>query len=162
MTISSIFLMHFLLGLLILVVFVFLGVITAKLIKKIAKKYPERNYIIALLATIVKITLIVLGIITALGNMGVNLSALIAGLGITTLGLGLAFKDAMTNFVAGIMVFIYRPFKLNDTIKVADATGKVIDINLHYVTLQANGNKIIIPNTNIFNAPITILEDHTQ
>ena len=57
------------------------------------------------------------------------------------------FKDMLSNFISGIMIFIYEPFKLGDTIHVDGKTGKVVDINLRYVTLVNEESKILVPNS---------------
>ena len=72
----------------------------------------------------------IIGFITALGTMGIDVSAIVAGLGLTGFAFGFAFKDMLSNFISGIMIFIYEPFKLGDTIEVDGKTGKVVDINL--------------------------------
>ena len=53
----------------------------------------------------------------------------------------------LSNFISGIMIFIYEPFKLGDTIEVDGKTGKVIDINLRYVTLVNDDSQILVPNS---------------
>ena len=99
------------------------------------------------LAGIVKNVMLILGLITALGTLGVNISAIVAGLGLTGFAFGFAFKDMLSNFISGVLIFIYEPFKLGDTIEVEGKTGKVIDINLRYVTIMSEEQKVLIPNS---------------
>ena len=99
------------------------------------------------LAGIIKNIMLILGLITALGTMGVNISAIVAGLGLTGFAFGFAFKDMLSNFISGALIFIYEPFKLGDTIEVEGKTGKVIDINLRYVTIEAEDQKVLVPNS---------------
>ena len=99
------------------------------------------------LAGIIKNIMLILGLITALGTMGVNISAIVAGLGLTGFAFGFAFKDMLSNFISGALIFIYEPFKLGDTIEVEGKTGKVIEINLRYVTIEAEDQKVLIPNS---------------
>jgi len=80
-------------------------------------------------------------------TMGVNISAIVAGLGLTGFAFGFAFKDMLSNFISGILIFIYEPFRLGDTIEVEGKTGKVIDINLRYVTIESEDQKILVPNS---------------
>ena len=91
--------------------------------------------------------MLILGLITALGTLGVNISAIVAGLGLTGFAFGFAFKDMLSNFISGVLIFIYEPFKLGDTIEVEGKTGKVIDINLRYVTIEAEDQKVLVPNS---------------
>ena len=99
------------------------------------------------LAGIIKNIMLILGLITALGTLGVNISAIVAGLGLTGFAFGFAFKDILSNFISGALIFIYESFKLGDTIEVEGKTGKVIDINLRYVTIESEDQKVLVPNS---------------
>ena len=99
------------------------------------------------LSSIVKNLMLIVGLITALGTLGVNISAIVAGLGLTGFAFGFAFKDMLSNFISGVLIFIYEPFKLGDTIEVEGKTGKVININLRYVTIEAEDQKVLVPNS---------------
>ena len=114
--------------------------------RKMDEKSPHAN-IAKVLAGIVKNIMLIVGLITALGTLGVNISAIVAGLGLTGFAFGFAFKDMLSNFISGILIFIYEPFKLGDTIEVEGKTGKVIDINLRYVTIKTENQKVLIPNS---------------
>ena len=109
-------------------------------------KSPHAN-ISRVLAGIVKNIMLIVGLITALGTLGVNISAIVAGLGLTGFAFGFAFKDMLSNFISGVLIFIYEPFKLGDTIEVEGKIGKVIDINLRYVTIEAEDQKVLVPNS---------------
>ena len=109
-------------------------------------KSPHAN-ISKVLAGIIKNIMVIVGLITALGTLGVNISAIVAGLGLTGFAFGFAFKDMLSNFISGILIFIYEPFNLGDTIEVEGKVGKVIDINLRYVTIETEKQKILVPNS---------------
>ena len=109
-------------------------------------KNPDTN-ISKVIASIVKNLIVIIGFITALGTIGINVSAIVAGLGLTGFAFGFAFKDMLSNFISGALIFIYEPFKLGDTIEVEGKTGKVIDINLRYVTIMSEEQKVLIPNS---------------
>ncbi|MDB6095884.1 MAG: mechanosensitive ion channel [Francisellaceae bacterium] len=127
-------------------------------INKISKECSEeKKPIIKLLATISKVGLLVLGLITALGSMGVNINALVASLGLSSFALSFAMKDALSNVLAGILILIYQPFKIGNEIRIDDYAGKVIMIDLRYITLEINDKTILIPNASILNQAITIL-----
>ena len=61
------------------------------------------------LAGIIKNIMLILGLITALGTMGVNISAIVAGLGLTGFAFGFAFKDMMSNFISGVLILSMNP-----------------------------------------------------
>ena len=123
------------------------GRIFKVIVQRIMDEKSMNANISRVLAGIVKNIMLIVGLITALGTMGVNISAIVAGLGLTGFAFGFAFKDMLSNFISGALIFIYEPFKLGDTIEVEGKTGKVIDINLRYVTIEAEDQKVLVPNS---------------
>ena len=138
---------NILLGLGIFIAFwVFSKIIQMMIINLLASKNSDTN-IARVLSGIIKNIIVIVGFITALGTMGINVSAIVAGLGLTGFAFGFAFKDMLSNFISGILIFIYEPFQLGDTIVVDGKKGKVVDINLRYVTLESEGLRILVPNS---------------
>ena len=123
------------------------GIIFKAIVLRIMNEKSLHVNISRVLAGIIKNIMLILGLITALGTMGVNISAIVAGLGLTGFAFGFAFKDMLSNFISGALIFIYEPFKLGDTIEVEGKTGKVIDINLRYVTIEAEDQRVLVPNS---------------
>ena len=148
-------------GVVIVVFFIFF--ILAKIIKRIITKNAvrlklDRNFT-SLLARTSSITVIIIGMITALGAIGINVSALVAGLGLIGFAIGFALKDTISNLISGILILIYRPFEIGNRIKISGYEGIVISIDLRYTELDAEGNKILIPNSKLFTDPITVLHE---
>ncbi len=112
--------------------------------------------IVKLLGRTAKYLLMLLGLITALGTLGVDVSAMVAGLGLTGFALGFALKDILSNLISGILILLYEPFKLNDFIVVDKYEGKVMDINLRYTTISQEGNDVLVPNSFLFSKPILV------
>lgn len=108
------------------------------------------SFILKLAGRIVSIAFMAFGAVTALGTMGIDVSALVAGLGLTGFALGFAFKDILSNLIAGILILLYRPFRVNDYIMVTGLEGIVIEIDLRYTTLQREEQKYLIPNSVLF------------
>ena len=134
-------------GLCIYILFWFLSKLIQYTLNNFFKSKSSQNNISKVIASIAKNIIMIIGFITALGTMGIDVSAIVAGLGLTGFAFGFAFKDMLSNFISGIMIFIYEPFKLGDTIEVDGKTGKVIDINLRYVTLVNDDSQILVPNS---------------
>ena len=145
-------------GIVIFLVFLIL----AKIIKRIITKGTERleldRHLILLLARTSSITLIIFGFITALGTLGINVSALVAGLGLTGFALGFALKDTISNLISGVLILLYKPFKIGNRIKISGYEGIVVSIDLRYTEIDAEGNKILIPNSKLFTNPIEVLK----
>ena len=137
----------FLLAMGLFVIFWLSGRILKAIVLKIMNEKSVHANISQILASVVKNIMIILGLITALGTLGVNISAIVAGLGLTSFAFGFAFKDMLSNLISGVLIFIYEPFKLGDTIEVEGKTGKVVEINLRYVTIEAENQKVLVPNS---------------
>ena len=108
------------------------------------------------LGKVAKISLYVVGAVCALGTFGINVTALVAGLGLTGFALGFALKDIVSNTLAGILVIIYRPFQPGDEIKVGAFQGNVVSIDLRYTTLEANDRRHLVPNSLLFSNAVTV------
>jgi small-conductance mechanosensitive channel len=135
--------------------------ILAKIIKRIITRAAERleidGNLTLLLARASSITLTIFGFVTALGTLGINVSALVAGLGLTGFALGFALKDTISNLLSGVLILLYRPFEKGNRIKISGYEGIVISIDLRYTELDSEGNKVLIPNSKLFTDPITVL-----
>jgi len=92
--------------------------LVAKGVDKIIKRSGEKTrldpHIASLIAQTANVVIVILGIVTALGTLGINVSALVAGLGLTGFALGFALKDTISNLLAGMLILIYHPFNIND------------------------------------------------
>ncbi len=83
-------------------------------------------------------------------------SLIIAVVGAAGLAIGLALKDSLANFAAGIMLVIFRPFKIGDFVEITDVSGTVKEIKLFSTYLRTTDNKsMIIPNSQVTNDVIT-------
>jgi small conductance mechanosensitive channel len=149
-------------SLLILLAFWLASVLAKKIICRVERTAdPAKQDVLNLLGQIAKISLLVFGAVTALGTLGVNVSALVAGLGLTGFALGFAFRDALSNALAGILIFIYHPFRRGDHIAVTGFEGVVIGIDLRYTTLHTEGKIFLIPNSTLFTNPISVTKATT-
>jgi len=94
--------------------------------------------------------------------MGINVSALVAGLGLTGFALGFALRDILSNLLAGALIIVYRPFHRGDKIAVAGCEGKVQEIDLRYTIVQGENKIYLIPNSTLFTNTISILDKKQQ
>jgi small conductance mechanosensitive channel len=100
-------------------------------------------------------TIITLSVIGCLGVFGVETASFAAIVAAMGLAIGLAFQNTLSNFAAGVMLLIFRPFRVGDAIIVAGITGGVVEIELFTTELTTLDNrKIVIPNSIIFSNPI--------
>ncbi|GKX30561.1 mechanosensitive ion channel protein MscS [Vallitalea longa] len=91
-------------------------------------------------------------------NLGIESTSLIAVIGATGIGVGMALQGSLSNLIGGILILLLRPFKVGDYIeeKAFGHEGIVEDIQVFYTTLRTRDNKVItIPNGNLSNSSIT-------
>ena len=136
--------------------------ILAKIIKRIITSAAERlkfdKNLTSLFVRTSRVALIAFGFVTVLGTLGINVSAIVAGLGLTGFALGFALKDTISNLLSGVLILLYRPFEIGNSIKISGYEGIVISIDLRYTELESEGNKVLIPNSKLFTDPITVFQ----
>ena len=97
----------------------------------------------------------VLGFIVALDAFGFEAQTVATGLGLTSLALGFALKDILTNFISGILILVLRPFELGDQIIVGETEGNVERIELRATQLCTyDGRRVLVPNADLFTSRI--------
>lgn len=148
-------------GVLIFLAFWLISVAVQKIIGRLSRRSDVVPDVLNLLQQAAKTAVLIFGGITALGTMGIDVSALVAGLGLTAFALGFAFRDILANLLAGVLILIYRPFQRSDRIAVQGFEGTVIEIGLRYTALQGEEKKILIPNSNLFTNPVSVLDKRT-
>ena len=140
---------------------VFIGVAVAcrRLVRGIAKRvHEDKRPLVNLAGETVYYSVLIIGIITALGTMGIDVSALIAGLGLSGFALGFALRDAVSNLIAGILILLYQPYRYGDRISVAGNMGVVHDINFRYTVLIGDDKSIIhVPNGTMLSNSVVVV-----
>jgi small conductance mechanosensitive channel len=100
---------------------------------------------------IVRNTILVIGVLIALSQLGISLGPLLAGLGVVGFIVGFALQDTLSNFAAGLLILVYRPFDVDDFIDAAGVSGLVSHMSLVNTTILTFDNQtIIVPNGKIW------------
>ena len=108
------------------------------------------------LSSIIYMVLIVFVVLTALSAIGINTTNFLAILGAAGLAVGLALKDSLSNFAAGVMLVFFRPFRSGDYIEAAGISGSVVSVKIFNTILRTPDNRIItVPNALIYADSIT-------
>ena len=115
-----------------------------------------------LLASVTHVSLVGLGIVTALGTLGVNIQGLVASLGLTGFALGFALKDSIANVLAGVLILLYRPFEVGDRIDVGGLAGRVAHVDLRYTELDNENERVLVPNSKMLTDPIRVAKPPAQ
>ncbi|WP_442482796.1 mechanosensitive ion channel family protein [Aeoliella sp. SH292] len=107
--------------------------------------------------------IILLAALACLSRFGVETASFAAILGATGFAIGLAFQGTLSNFAAGAMLLVFRPYKVGDIVNVAGFLGKVDEIELFTTTIDTFDNRrIIVPNSSIFGAVIENVTYHKK
>ncbi|GLS19028.1 hypothetical protein GCM10007874_20450 [Labrys miyagiensis] len=108
------------------------------------------------LASLVRYSVMVLMFVLILQVVGIQATSLVAVLGAASLAIGLALQGTLSNMAAGVMLLLFRPFRLGDAIEVAGKAGTVKNLNLFMTELASGDNvQILIPNGQVWGSPIT-------
>lgn len=103
-----------------------------------------------------KVIFIILSILAALNNLGINTTSFVALFTASSLAISFAFQQSFSNIAAGVLIIIFRPFKVGDEIAIASVNGVVLEISLYCVILRTVDNvNVIMPNSKIINENIT-------
>jgi small conductance mechanosensitive channel len=129
----------------------------ADLVKKLTESGLENSSIeLSLLlrrmvVSMVRNTIIVIGVLIALSQVGISLGPLLAGLGLVGFVVGFALQDTLSNFAAGLLILIYRPFDVEDIIEAGGVSGTVSHMSLVNTTILTFDNQtIVVPNNKIW------------
>ena len=99
--------------------------------------------------------LFTLVVIAALAQLGIQTASFIALLGAAGLAVGLALQGSLSNFAAGVLILVLRPFSVNDWVEMAGTAGKVQSIRIFTTELRTGDNKcVIIPNARVLESNI--------
>ncbi len=135
-----------------------LGIVLEDFGKRIAVKTKTTidDEAIPFLSKILRISIYVIGIMIILDQFGIEITPLIASLGIAGFAIGFAAKDTISNILAGFFILLDRPFTKGDRIKVGDNIGDVVDIGLRSTKIRTLENTyVIIPNSDIVSQDVT-------
>jgi len=128
----------------------------ANLLSKLLVKNNVDQTLINFLSNLTYYTLIVLVVVAAAGRLGINTTSFLTIIGAAGLAVGLALKDSLANFAAGVMLVLFRPFGVGDIVSAAGITAKVENINIFNTHFCSPDNQlIIVPNGKIINDVIT-------
>jgi small conductance mechanosensitive channel len=142
------------------VIILLVGRIIVNILVKIARKAMEKGNVeetlTGFIANIIHFALAAVVWLAVLGNLGVQTTSLVAVFGAAGLAVGLALQGSLSNFGAGVLIILFRPFKKDDYIEAAGSSGSVKEITVFNTTLLTPDNKLVIlPNSSVIGSSIT-------
>ena len=128
----------------------------SKLLHKFLLNSKLDNYISIIISKTLFWLIFIAFIIASLKQIGIHTTSFIAVFGTVALGISLSCQKSFSNFATGVMLMIFRPFKVGDNIKTLGYEGKVKEIKLFHTIIHNSDNEIIIlPNNKIMDSPIS-------
>ena len=130
------------------------GIIRSSVRKAMIKAEVDAT-LIPFVASLVYYAVLAVVIIAVLSLFGIQTTSLIAVLGAAGLAIGLALQGTLSNFAAGVMLLIFRPFKVGDLVEVGGITGKVVAVRIFSTVLKTGDNVMItVPNSQTWGGTI--------
>jgi small conductance mechanosensitive channel len=127
----------------------------AGVVRKMMAKSNLDEMLINFLGNIIYTILLLVVVMAALDHLGIKTTSLLAVFGAAGLAIGLALKDSLSNFSSGVMIILFRPFKVGDFIEAGGASGVVEEVRMFATILRTGDNReIIVPNGQIYGGTI--------
>lgn len=149
---------NFIVALLVVAAFYVLANLARKVIRSRATKRDREN-LGDMLGGFVRWTLLIVGALLGLTIVAPSLKPgdLIAGLGVSSVAIGFAFKDILQNWLAGLLILLRQPFEVHDQIKINDFEGTVERIETRATLIRTyNGQRVVIPNSEIYTNAVVV------
>lgn len=142
-------------ALLVIAFFWGLAALVRRLMRAVFRRIVRDLTLENLLKQIAYYTVWIIGIIVALDAFGFDPATVVTGLGLTSLALGFALKDIISNFVSGLLILTLRPFELGDQIIIGDTEGRVERIELRATQIRTyDGRAVLVPNADLFTSRV--------
>lgn len=130
--------------------------LVTKAIRRTMDKHEVDPTLTTFVSNLVRMTLLVFVVIAAIDRLGVQSAQFIAVLGAAGLAVGLALQGSLSNFAAGVLIVLFRPYKVGDWVEAAGISGAVERVEILTTILKTGDNKqIIVPNGQIMGSIIT-------
>jgi small conductance mechanosensitive channel len=140
----------------ILVVGFWLSKLLSKGIREVLRKSNTDEGLVTFLTSFLSMVMKILVVITAITQLGIEMTSFVALLGAAGLAIGMAFSGTLSNFAGGVMILVLKPFKVGDLVFAQGETGVVKEIQIFNTYLYTTDNKVIIlPNGAVANGNIT-------
>jgi small conductance mechanosensitive channel len=147
-----------------LVIFV-VGKWIAGLIRGLCRKGMEKSKVdavlVGFLSSIAYYALMIAVVIAAISQLGIQTTSFVAVLGAAGLAIGFALQGSLSNFASGVLIILFRPFKVGDFVEAGGVTGVVDEIGILVTVMHTPDNKgIIVPNSQVMGGQITNFNMH--
>ncbi len=145
----------FLVGLIIFLAFYLFWLLFQPILKRLLARTKMDQTSTVFLTTILKYTVYTIGLVNALAATGIDTASVLASLGIAGLTIGFAARDAFSNLISGLLIYLDRPFVIGDLVEIEDHYGRVDQITLRSTRIiTSDGKMLAVPNADIINKTV--------
>lgn len=142
-------------GILVFLIFYLVWMIAKRVVNSILTRSEQDRTTIMFVQTLTRYSILIIGGIYALKAGGVDISAVLASLGIAGITIGFAARDAFSNLISGLLIFLDRPFVIGDLVEVSDHYGEVNQITLRSTRIVTpDGRMLAVPNAEMINKTV--------
>ena len=122
-----------------------------RLINRLLSRLKTDPAIVSFSGTLVYVLVLLVTVVAALSNLGVEMTSFIALIGAAGLAIGFALQGTLANFAAGVLILIFRPFRVDDWISAAGVLGRVSEIQIfETILITADNIRISVPNGKVY------------
>jgi small conductance mechanosensitive channel len=131
----------------ILIIGRWIAIAVRNLLRRVMRKSAVEETLVSFVSNVAYVALLAFIVIAALGQLGVHTASFVVVIGAAGLAIGLALQGSLANFAAGVLMIIFKPFKVGDYIEGGGTAGTVEEISIFTTVLKSPDNrKIIVPN----------------
>jgi len=143
-------------GAVVVSVFILLERIVRRFSRPLIEKSGLDETAQSFVSTIIRYTVIIIGVLASLSAIGINIDSLLASIGIAGVTIGFAARDAFSNLISGLLIFLDRPFVIGDLVEVGENYGSVQQITLRSTRIvTSDGKMLAVPNNEMINQTVS-------
>jgi small conductance mechanosensitive channel len=125
-------------------------------LKKVLTRAKVDQTLVSFMGNLLYYTVLLIIIVTALSNLGLETTTVIAVMGGATLAIGFALQDSLSNLASGVILILLRPYQVGNLVEIGGITGFVTEIEMFHTRLRTRDNKdVFIPNNDVLDGSIT-------
>ena len=143
-------------GAVVVSVFILLERIVRRFSRPLIEKSGLDETAQSFVSTIIRYSVIIIGVLASLSAIGINIDSLLASIGIAGVTIGFAARDAFSNLISGLLIFLDRPFVIGDLVEVGENYGYVDQITLRSTRIiTSDGKMLAVPNNEMINQTVS-------
>jgi len=146
------YLAKFIVGFFVFLAFYILWRLVALILRRVLNRIDLDETAEVFIMRVIQYVILTIGVVNALAAMGVDTGSVLASLGIVGVAVGFAARDAFSNLISGLLIFLDRPFVIGDLVEIGGEYGRVTQITLRSTRIvTSDGKMLAVPNADVIN-----------